>query len=270
MNVKYLLILVLCVIATAAATLKFGPPLLTNARVEAPAQPEPLTSAQGDAILKELAAIRGTLEKIEKQGDANTRRPAAQAQLPPTASVSIENRPVFGNADAKVTVVEFTDYQCPYCRRFMQTTYPRLKKDYIDTGKVRWVVRDLPLGFHKQARIAATAANCAGEQGRYWEYRERLFQNQSQLLPENLEQYAKQAGIDAAAFSTCLNSDRFEAMFEKDAQAAASERITGTPTFVIGTLRKNQTVIGKRVVGAQPYPVFQGEIDRLLNATNPG
>ena len=170
---------------------------------------------------------------------------------------------MLGDANAVVTVVEFTDYQCPYCRRFMQNTYPRLKKEYIDTGKVRWVVRDLPLGFHKQARLAATAVHCAGAQNKLWEFRDLLYHNQTELMPKHLEQYAAQVGIDTAAFNRCLNSDSYQAEIDKDAEAAAKEQITGTPTFVIGKLNNN-TVSGKRVVGAQSYVIFRNEIERLL------
>jgi protein-disulfide isomerase len=260
MNARYTLLLIICMIASAAVTFKFGPMLLSDAEQDVSPQDAPLSRAQGDAILKELAAIHATLENIEKKD-----RAAQRPKVPPTASVSVENRPVLGNSDAKVTVVEFTDYQCPYCRRFMTTTYPRLKQEYIETGKVRWVVRDMPLGFHKQARLAATGAHCAAEQGKFWEFRELLYQNQAELLPQHLEKYAAQAGIDVTGFRRCVDSDRYQAQFDKDAQAAAKERITGTPTFVIGTPDANNIVTGKRIVGAQAYTVFSREIERLLH-----
>ena len=112
-----------------------------------------------------------------------------------------------GAADAPVVVVEYGDFQCPYCKRFVETSFPGLKRDYVDTGKVRWVTRDLPLGFHANAHKAAQAAHCAGEQGRYWEMRDTLFRNNLNLAPEQLARYSAPAGIARsaamrAAFST--------------------------------------------------------------------
>ena len=262
MNLKYALFLIVCVIASVLVTLKFGPNLLLETDATTSPQETSITKAQGDAILKELATIRTTLEKIEKLDRSGNKRP----KVPPTASVSIKDRPMLGDANATVTVVEFTDYQCPYCRRFMKNTYPRLKKEYIDTGKIRWVVRDMPLGFHKQARLAATAVHCAGDQDKLWEFRDLLYHNQTKLMPEHLEQYASQVGIDTATFNSCLNSDRYQADIDKDAEDAAKEKITGTPTFVIGKADKNNIVNGKRIVGAQSYAAFRIEIERLLKA----
>jgi protein-disulfide isomerase len=119
-----------------------------------------ITPDQADAIIQELKEIRKLLESIDKKGVAQApQRPP----VPPIAKVSVKDSPVLGSADAAVTVVEFTDYQCTYCLRFIQQTFPKLKEQFIDTGKVRWVVRDMPLGFHKNARKAAQAAHCAGE-----------------------------------------------------------------------------------------------------------
>ena len=111
-----------------------------------------ITRGQADAIVEELKAIRKLLESIDKKGIAQApQRP----KVPPIAKVSVKDSPTLGSADAAVTVVEFTDYQCAYCLRFIQQTFPKLKEQFIDTGKVRWVVRDMPLGFHKNARKAA-------------------------------------------------------------------------------------------------------------------
>ena len=113
-----------------------------------------ITAEQADAIVQELKEIRKLLESIDKKGVAQApQRPP----VPPIAKVSVKDSPVLGSADAPVTVVEFTDYQCTYCLRFIKQTFPKLKEQFIDTGKVRWVVRDMPLGFHKNARKAAQA-----------------------------------------------------------------------------------------------------------------
>jgi len=229
---------------------------------EPTAEAPPLfTDDRADAILKELQQIRGLLEKIEKQGLAQKpKRP----KPPATATLQLDpESPSLGSADAPIVVVEFTDFQCPYCKRFVETSFPSLKRDYVDTGKVRWVARDLPLSFHPNARKAAQAAHCAGEQGRYWEMRDTLFRNNRSLGPEQLAQYAAPAGIDPGPFADCLASERYLERIDRDAQLAQSIRVTGTPTFVIGK-PEGLKLSGKRVVGAQGPTKFSAEFERLL------
>jgi protein-disulfide isomerase len=217
----------------------------------------PINQNQADAILQELKQIRKVLEKIEKKSLAQP----AKRQRPTSATVTLEkDRPVMGADDAPVTVVEFTDYQCPYCRRFTQTTFPLLKRDFIDTGKVRWVVRDLPLAFHKNARKAGQSVHCANEQGKFWEMRDMLFKNSANLENEHLHGYAEQIGLDVTAFDDCLASDRYMNEMDKDSAEAKRVGITGTPTFVIGK-PKGDKLSGKVVVGAQPLNVFKAAIE---------
>jgi protein-disulfide isomerase len=180
-------------------------------------------------------------------------------------SISKENA-ILGATDAPVTVVEFTDYQCPFCKRFILSTFPLLKRDFIDTGKVRWIVRDLPLGFHPNAYKAAQAAHCAGDQGKFWEMRDTLFRNNANLGIEQLPGYARDIGLDGDAFDACLSSDRHQAQIEQDSQDADRIRITGTPSFVIGKTA-GDSVSGRLVIGAQATAVFTAEIKRVLDQT---
>lgn len=221
----------------------------------------PISSNQADAILQELKEIRKLLESIDKKG-AVAQAPK-RAPVPQTAKVSIEGSASLGSVDAPVTVVEFTDYQCPYCLRFIQQTFPKLKETFIDKGKVRWIVKDLPLGFHKNARKAAQAAHCAGEQNKFWEMRDILFTNAKKLEAENLPKYAQVIGLDSAAFESCLASDRYLTLIDQSALDAGSVKITGTPTFVIGKVSKD-SVEGQRLVGARHYDVFEKQILDLL------
>ena len=221
------------------------------------AAPAAINQNQADAILEELKEIRKLLEKIEKKGPAQP----GKRRRPTTATVTLEkDRPVLGTDDAPVTVVEFTDYQCPYCKRFTQTTFPLLKRDYIDTGKVRWVVRDLPLTFHKNARKAGQSVHCANEQGKFWAMRDLLFKNSAKLENEHLRNYAEQVGLDLTAFDSCLASDRYMNEMDKDSAEAKRVGITGTPSFVIGEPKGDQ-LSGKLVVGAQPLNVFKAAIE---------
>jgi len=219
-----------------------------------------ITGDQVDAIVQELREIRKLLENIDKKSVAQApQRPP----VPPIAKVSVKDSSVLGSADAPVTVVEFTDYQCTYCLRFIQQTFPKLKEEFIDTGKVRWVVRDMPLGFHKNARKAAQAAHCAGEQDKFWEMRGVLFANAKKLEEENLPNYAQTLGLDMTAFDSCLASDRHLAAIDKSSQDAGGVQITGTPTFVVGKA-SGDWVEGKRVVGARDFKIFEENIRSVL------
>jgi protein-disulfide isomerase len=221
-----------------------------------------ITVDTADAILKELKEIRRVLEKIEKQGGRSAQRPSR----PTTATISIKGKHAMGAEDAPVTVVEFADYQCPFCLRFTKTTFPLLKKKYIDTGKVRWVALNLPLPFHKDARKAAQAAHCAGEQDKFWEMREILFRNPQKLNTENLPAHAETLSLDMQAFNSCLQSDRHLAEIDQDAKDARAVRLTGTPSFIIGKTASDE-ITGQVVIGAQPMNKFDAAIGKALAQT---
>ncbi len=179
--------------------------------------------------------------------------------------VSVAGAPMLGRPDAPVTLVEFSDYECPFCQRFFSSTFPTIKQDYIDTGKVRYVFRDFPLKrIHPQAREAAMAAHCAGEQGKFWEMHDLLFRNQQALDPPHLSDYARRLGLDGAAFDACLASDKFAARINQDIADGTAAGVEGTPSFVVGKTQPGDSVEGTLIVGAQPMEVFRQLIDQLL------
>lgn len=189
---------------------------------------------------------------------------AARTQPPPSAQavhfqINFKDRPTLGDEKAALTIVEFTDYECPFCNRFHTTTFSELKKRYIETGKARYVVYDLPMRFHKHAVKAAQASRCALEQGKYWEMRSVLFANAKALDPDRVVTYAKQAGLDLTRFRTCFGSDRYLSEIRNDMAAADAVGVTGTPSFLIGTLTGND-IVGRKIVGALPLPVFEKQI----------
>ncbi|HLD72564.1 MAG TPA: thioredoxin domain-containing protein [Candidatus Nanoarchaeia archaeon] len=171
--------------------------------------------------------------------------------------VSIDDDAVKGNPEAKVTIVEFSDFECPFCGKYFQETAPQIMKDYVDTGKVRYVFRDSPLDFHQKAQKAAEAAECAGEQGKYWEMHDYLFQNQDYLAVENLKGYAKDLKLDTAKFNDCLDKGKMAEEVKKDLADAQKYGVSGTPAFFIN---------GKLISGAQPYGTFKVEIEAALAA----
>ena len=177
--------------------------------------------------------------------------------------VGVDDDPVLGDAAAPVTIIEFGDYQCPSCRMFWVDVEPRLKRDYIDTGKVKLVFRDFPIvEIHPEAVVAAVAAQCAAEQGKYWQYHDKLFREQDRpgesvdrFKIGDLKKWGADVRLDTAAFNQCLDSARYKDEVAKDYADGVAVGIRGTPTFFI-----NGRVIG----GAQPYPVFKKIIDEEL------
>ena len=144
------------------------------------------------------------------------------------------NSPSIGSKDAFVTIVEFSDYQCPVCKRFYDDIYLELKEKYIDTGKVKFVYRDFPLsGLHPYAQKAAEAGQCANEQGKFWEYSELMFQYSPKLDVDSLKGYAADAGLDTGKFSSCLDSGKMAESVSKDLSDGESNNVRGTPTLFV-------------------------------------
>jgi protein-disulfide isomerase len=190
------------------------------------------------------------------------------ARIEDYESLVADTDPVLGDPDAPVTIVEFTDFQCPFCRSFWLSTFPQLKTDYIDTGKAKLVFRDVPLSFHEAALPSAIGGQCALEQGKFWEYHDALFGQQMQLEADptqvattvtygvpQIKAWARLAGVDGAAFDACVDAGTYADRVQEDTSAATGVGVDGTPSFFIN---------GERLVGAQPYAVFQAAIDRAL------
>jgi len=222
---------------------------------------EGITKEQGEAILQELKSIRQELEEIKKK---QLTAPGGRPAQPTTGQSATLGNPILGDLNAPVTLVEFTGYQCPFCRRWYNDTFKKLKKEYIDTGKLRFVLRDLPLPFHKDAKPAARAAHCAGEQDKFWDMHNALFEGKG-LNNEQLMTYAGSIGIKSEPFKACLDSDRYHKDIDQDVADAGKTSIQGTPGFVVGKTTDNM-IQGPLIVGAQPYDSFKAQIDQLLAA----
>ncbi len=212
--------------------------------------------------------LKEILSEIKTVPTPQPAQQPTQPSAPQIFTVSFDDEPVKGNPDAPVTVVEFSDFQCPFCSRFFEQTLPLIEENYIDTGKIKFVYKDLPLdNLHPNARSAHIAAECADEEGKFWEYHDVLFQKQavwqrlaSSDLDITLSQFAVDLGMQAASFESCMESQDIADEVNQDTLEAARYGTTGTPTFFIGT-EKDGFI---KMVGAQPFASFQRVIDEQL------
>ena len=181
--------------------------------------------------------------------------------------VSFADNPALGSRKAKIAIVEFSDYQCPYCKRYHLQTFDLVRKKYIDTGQLLYVYRDYPLPGHRQAPAAAVAANCAGEQGGYWAMQRALFSRAARLERSYYLASAKQLKLDLKRFETCLGDKKQMDEVMRDTRYGASLGIRGTPAFFIGRIEGNSIVEVTPVIGAQPISAFTRAIGQALRRT---
>ena len=160
--------------------------------------------------------------------------PSAQGQRVRDQVFDLGDNPVLGASTARLTLVEFSDFQCGYCAKHERDTYPQIAREYIDTGRLRYAALDLPLSRHALAFRAAEAAHCAGDQGRYWEMRRRLFDHQRDLEPWT--GHAAALELDVAAFQACMEEGRHKTAIERDKQQARKAGVTGTPCFLLAVV----------------------------------
>jgi protein-disulfide isomerase len=218
-----------------------------------------------EALKRGQDAIRGQLEEMRKLLEARLPAPRQPVEAIDAELVLEPDDAIKGGEAASLTLVEFSDYQCPFCRRHFQTTLPQLEREYVETGKLRYVFRNFPMdSLHPQALKAAEAANCAGEQQKYWEMHDRLFANAEQLAPENLDEHAAAIGLDMEAFNACLQSGRQAEEIRKDIAEGSKLGVMGTPAFFLGVSDGSNVKNVKRIGGAQPFALFKQQIDALL------
>jgi protein-disulfide isomerase len=171
---------------------------------------------------------------------------------------------VLGDPDAPVTIVEFSDYQCPYCASYVANTWSQIRSEFIDTGRVRYVFKDYPLsGLHPRAPQAHAAARCAGDQGAYWGMHDRLFRDQSEWGSGSdpgtvFEGFAADLGLEANSFQTCLESGTWDDAVDGDVAEGASLGVRGTPTFFVN---------GYPLVGARPFELFEQVVELAEEGT---
>jgi protein-disulfide isomerase len=195
-----------------------------------------------------------------KQAREEQRRPPRQLAM----DLLLQGDPVLGAATAPVTIVEFSDYQCPYCRRFQQQVFPKLKREFIDQGLVRFIHKDLPLPFHQQAEATAAVARCAEQQEAFWPVHQALYDQQSCLECRGPAPIAVAAGLNGDALDRCLRQPAILEAVRSNRSEAALHDISATPTFVIGPTIGRERHRGGVVEGALPWPQFKALIEQQL------
>jgi protein-disulfide isomerase len=222
---------------------------------------------QLEEIQKELRALRGEVAELKQSlGDAQRAAAVRPAPAPPAVPerVSMGDDPVLGSLKAPLALVEFSEFQCPFCRRFHEETLPKLKESYIDTGRLRYVFRDFPLlAIHPHAKAAAVAAHCAGSQDAYWRMHDALFANQKRLGPDLYDELARSLNLDLPAFQACVKAPEAEKEVTADMAEAASLGVQGTPHFFLGRVKDGAIVDVRRINGAQPLTSFTQVIEEL-------
>lgn len=212
---------------------------------------------------KSLEEVRGLITGFLQQQAGRQAQAQVLAQLrkdaaiewniaAPRVEVADGGHPSRGPTDAAVTIVEFSDYQCPFCGR-ARATVNQILQEY--EGKVRYVFRDFPLSFHKESQKAHEAAHCANEQGKYWEYNDKLFLSQRELQVDDLKQYAKDLGLDAKKFDECVDSNKYAQTVQQSIAYGQTVGVSGTPAFFIN---------GRMISGARPFEDFKAVIDDEL------
>jgi len=224
-------------------------------------------------LIKEIQQMKAAQEAMQKDITAIKERLIPKPPPPfKGADISLKGDPVMGNKDAKVTLVEFTDYQCPFCGRAYRQTYPPVVAEYVKTGKVRYVIHNYPLTqLHPNAFRAAEAARCAQDQGKFWEMHDRLFGNQKALDEKGLEASAKALGLDTQKFDQCLTSGKYKKEIQAEVAAGRKLGVTGTPTFFLGPTGNdpNEIRATKKIGGAFPYTAFKKAIDDIISPSKP-
>ena len=218
-----------------------------------------------DSDLVTKSEFKDAILKLESK-IVNTQQ--AESQPSQSVKISLDDDPIRGDPNAPITILEFSDFQCPFCARFHVQTFPLLLEEYIDAGKVNLVYRDFPIqSIHPNALPAAVAAECANEQGKYWEYHDTLFEKQSvwSRLDSNaaistFSQFATDVGLEQQQFDSCLGSGKYLEEVQHDISDGREYGITGTPGFFIG----NEEIGFVKINGAQPFDIFKRVIDAQL------
>jgi protein-disulfide isomerase len=234
-------------------------------------QPAAQGRKDAEALKKEIEALKAQQAEMQKSLDevreflkaATGGRFGAPSLV--NSSFDISGMPTNGRATAPITLIEISDYHCPYCRRHVQQTQPRIYSELVNTGKVRHVFVHYPIAqLHPDAYRSHEAAACANDQGKFWDLHTKLFETPLKTV-EQLTAIAQDAGLDATAFRSCLESGKHAREVQASVERISKLNVNGTPMFLLGRTSGDSKVTVARVVeGAQPYEEFKKAVDEVL------
>lgn len=232
------------------------------------------SSSDIEALKKEVESLKQGQKAMQKDLNAlkTLLRKALPGRMPfKPVDASIESSPVMGEADAPVTMIEFTDFQCPFCRRYSNGTFSKIVEDYVKTGKVRYVVRQFPLkAIHPKAVKASEASLCAGDQGKYWEMHDRIFKQTRSFEQKEWVRLAEGLGLEMSSFKDCLENGMKTSEVDRDIKEGAAMGMSGTPGFFLGRTdpeNPNKFKAVEMIRGAQSYTQFKKIIEKLLKSS---
>lgn len=225
-------------------------------------------------LQKQIQELKEGQISIQKQLDEIKKlllssQAANQPQPRRELIIDTSGTPFKGDPNAKLTLIEFSDYQCPFCSRYVRETLPEIEKEYIATGKLKYVFRDFPIeSIHQNSLLASSAANCAGDQNKYWEMHDRLFINQNALALADMPAHAKALGLDESKFKQCLETRKHEPAIRQRVNEGVSFGIQGTPMFFVGLTTPDdpKVKIIASISGARPYASFKEVLERVLSS----
>lgn len=210
------------------------------------------------AIVIAGAMVAGAIVATNEADDDKEKEVSQGTEVQGSAEVAADDDLVMGQDSAPIEIIEFSDYRCYYCAKFHQETLPKIKEEYIDSGKVKYIHRDAAF-MGENSRLAAMAVECAEDEGKKWDLQEVFFADtlakKSVMNADDLKRLAGQAGVKTREWQTCFDEEKYGEEVDKDTADAKAAGVSGTPTFFIN---------GKSLVGAQPYESFKGIIDNLL------
>ncbi len=226
-----------------------------------------LACSQPSADVARLQSEISDLRAQQAQLTAELAELKSQGAQTPVRTLTVAGRPARGAETARVTFVEYSDYGCAYCAQYVRDVSPRIIRDYVDTGRIRYVFKNYPVEeLHPGAFTAHVAASCAGDQGRYWQMHDRLFAAPNQFQAAPFVEDARHVGLDASTFQSCLAGTAPDAVIRQDIDEAVRGGVNGTPVFVVALTEPGSAAVTplRVVVGVQPYEAFKDAIDDVL------
>jgi len=221
-----------------------------------------------EEVLKQLSEVRqelkGLKEEVKSLKEAMSQPSRAQAK-PSAGPIDIKDSPFIGENSAQIAIIEFSDYQCPYCRRHYKQTMPQIAKNYVETGKVKYVMKQFPLDFHAKARGASVAALCVEKlkPGRYFKAHESIFDGETALSESGYLALADSLDISQTQYKSCLGDPKMSQIVDRDMTQGQSVGVSGTPAFLVGKIEDGKLVDGQLITGARPFSSFSSVLDRL-------